>query len=168
MKAINIQWDTDFEDNVDLPTEIDLPEHLADEEEISDYISDTTGFCHKGFEIVGYEVPEEIKTKIPECFYYAFGGEYVSIFGFVALIRAEDGYSNLDYNSSTTGYAEALKMSCEKLDMGWLFDYWDELPWYQSDIFDGWLADEVMKRFDSMESANPYYKYLLSKEGERL
>lgn len=50
MKATNIIWDTDGE-AVDLPTEIDIPEEVEQEGEdaVSDYISDTTGFCHKGF-----------------------------------------------------------------------------------------------------------------------
>ena len=57
MKAINIEWDIDdFEGDLDelqmLPNEINIPEDMTDEEEISDYISDTTGFCHKGFELV--------------------------------------------------------------------------------------------------------------------
>lgn len=53
MKAINIKWDVDSEEELEfLPTEIDIPEELADEEyeeEISDYLSDVTGYCHKGF-----------------------------------------------------------------------------------------------------------------------
>lgn len=32
-----------------LPSEIDIPEEMEDEEEISDYLSETTGYCHKGF-----------------------------------------------------------------------------------------------------------------------
>lgn len=50
MKAINIEWDTDGEE-VSLPTEIEIPEDMTDEEEISDYLSDVTGFCHFGFEL---------------------------------------------------------------------------------------------------------------------
>lgn len=52
MKAVNIQWDFDGEDGVILlPNEITIPKGMTDIDEISDYISDTTGFCHKGFEI---------------------------------------------------------------------------------------------------------------------
>lgn len=50
MRAKNIQWDTDGAD-VQLPTEIDLPAGDMTEDEISDFISDKTGFCHFGFEI---------------------------------------------------------------------------------------------------------------------
>lgn len=55
MKATNIIWDVDFEDfdsEADvLPNEIEIPDGMEDEEEISDYISDVTGFCHKGFDL---------------------------------------------------------------------------------------------------------------------
>ena len=52
MKAINIEWDIDNEE-VDLPTEMEIPTKIEnDEEEISDWLSDETGFCHKGFDII--------------------------------------------------------------------------------------------------------------------
>ena len=48
-KAINILWDVDNKRDLKfLPKEIDIPDDLEDDE-ISDYISDVTGFCHKGF-----------------------------------------------------------------------------------------------------------------------
>lgn len=50
MRAINIEWDVDEED-VKLPTEIEIPDGMTDDEAISDYLSDVMGFCHKGFEI---------------------------------------------------------------------------------------------------------------------
>lgn len=52
MKAINILWDTDGEE-VNLPNEIEIPDWVDKEnDEISDYLSDETGFCHFGFELV--------------------------------------------------------------------------------------------------------------------
>lgn len=54
LRATNIQWDADGED-VSLPKEIDVPENMVDEDEISDYLSDETGFCHKGFDLVELE-----------------------------------------------------------------------------------------------------------------
>ncbi len=56
MKAINIEWDIDsadeYDEVVELPYEIEIPKGMTDEDEISDYITDVTGFCHKGFELV--------------------------------------------------------------------------------------------------------------------
>lgn len=51
MKALNIIWDTDGE-KIELPNEIEIPFGMTDENEISDYISNETGFCHYGFELV--------------------------------------------------------------------------------------------------------------------
>ena len=51
----DIDWDTDGE-VIDLPSklEIDIPDDM-DSEDIEDYvsdsISDTTGFCHYGFQL---------------------------------------------------------------------------------------------------------------------
>ena len=54
MKAINIKWDVDTEEELeDLPTEIEIPNNIDIEDDVmSDYISDVTGFCHYGFELV--------------------------------------------------------------------------------------------------------------------
>ena len=50
MKVTNILWDTDVDtDTLDsLPTEIEIPDNIS-EDEISDYISDITGYCHMGY-----------------------------------------------------------------------------------------------------------------------
>jgi hypothetical protein len=57
-KATKIKWNVDKEDieeGSSLPNEIDVPEEIVKEAmnkiflEMSDYISDETGFCHNGF-----------------------------------------------------------------------------------------------------------------------
>lgn len=53
VKAINIMWDVDYDaDGELLPKEIEIPNGMVDEEDISDYLSDLTGFCHEGFVLV--------------------------------------------------------------------------------------------------------------------
>lgn len=52
-KATNILWDTDYDDDGELPTEIDIPEGMTDEDEISDYLSEITGYCHQGYILEG-------------------------------------------------------------------------------------------------------------------
>lgn len=49
MKATCIKWDIDEADDVSLPTEIDIPPHITDLDEIADYLSNLTGYCHRGF-----------------------------------------------------------------------------------------------------------------------
>lgn len=55
-KAINIKWETDGCE-VDIPSEVDIPERFIDEdgvddEMVSDWLSDTFGWLNDGFEIV--------------------------------------------------------------------------------------------------------------------
>lgn len=56
MKAYNIQWDVDNEyERSFLPDEIQIPNDIAykdgeiDEDAISDFLTDETGYCHCGF-----------------------------------------------------------------------------------------------------------------------
>ncbi len=59
MRAVNIEWDIDYTETGDLPVEMDIPDEVFEDEEdlesvldaISDYLSDTTGFCHEGFNV---------------------------------------------------------------------------------------------------------------------
>lgn len=53
LKATNILWDTDYDDDGELPTEIDIPEGMTNEDEISDYLSEVTGYCHQGYVLEG-------------------------------------------------------------------------------------------------------------------
>ena len=70
LNAINIKWDTEGDTEVlnELPTELIIPDDLEELyknkedrefalEEISDWLSEETGFCHDGFEI------EKVITK---------------------------------------------------------------------------------------------------------
>mgnify|MGYP003400582592 CR=1 FL=1 len=58
MKAVDIKWDTDGDKEVfdELPTEIEIPNELTDDEidyeGIEDYLSNVTGFCHEGYDLV--------------------------------------------------------------------------------------------------------------------
>lgn len=60
-KATCIDWDLDDDDltpeeieDLDLPDEIEIPDEILaaaeeDDDAIGDYLSDMTGFCHKGY-----------------------------------------------------------------------------------------------------------------------
>ena len=73
--AYNIEWDTDNDKAIfnQLPKEIEIPEEVwkeyeeyEDEDILSDYLSDDTGFCLFGFDlkVVDGEKEEKITNKI--------------------------------------------------------------------------------------------------------
>lgn len=116
---------------------------------------------------VEYEIPEEILNKIPAYFYFAMAGELLSVFGIHIFFKWDDGEGNkyYDLDSSTGGWEEAFKATCKKLDMMWLIDYANTLEWYDHDIFDGEIENEIIKRVceGDIDNVNPYYKYLIDK-----
>lgn len=79
LKAINIKWDTDGDEEVlqNLPTEMIIPDELAEyysadreytTEEISDWLSEETGFCHSGFEIVKEVTRQSVENELFDFF----------------------------------------------------------------------------------------------------
>lgn len=52
MRAYNISWDTDGDKDLlaTLPTTVTIPDGIA-EEDVGDYLSELTGFCHFGFDL---------------------------------------------------------------------------------------------------------------------
>lgn len=60
LMVTDIQWDSDGEE---LPDEIQLPIGMVDDEDISDYLSDKTGFCHEGFCIEGRTLEYIMNTR---------------------------------------------------------------------------------------------------------
>ena len=111
-----------------------------------------------------YKIPEDILSKIPKHFWPAFAGELISTFGLMIFEKEEgtDLYA-LYYVSSTSGWNAALRMTCKKLEMKWLFDYYDKLEWWQSDMFDGEFEDMLIKNFVEAEDlpASTYYAWLI-------
>lgn len=79
LKAINIKWDTDGDMEVsnELPTEMIVPDELEEMykkdreyalEEISDWLSDETGFCHDGFKVVKVITKESVENELYDFF----------------------------------------------------------------------------------------------------
>lgn len=79
LKAIRIKWDTDGGMEVfnNIPTEMIIPDELEtiykeDKEyaleEISDWLSEETGFCHDGFEIEKEITKESVENELYDFF----------------------------------------------------------------------------------------------------
>ena len=79
LKAINIMWDTDGDNEIfeSLPKEMLIPDELEIMyeknkedalDEISDWLSDETGFCHGGFEVVKEITKESVESELYDFF----------------------------------------------------------------------------------------------------
>lgn len=101
-KAINIAWDVDREEDLQgLPTEMEIPEGVT-EEEISDYISEKTGFRHRGFEVIDETrvwivVEHMAQSEFTEPRYYSSAADACEIKGvFATREKAEAEKARLE------------------------------------------------------------------------
>ena len=80
-----------------------------------------------------YKIPQEIKTKFTKDFMTDFLVEIIRVFNLSEPISYSD---SLIYLESTCGWADAFECTCQKYKMEDVFEYYDNLKWYDSDLFD--------------------------------
>lgn len=96
MKAVNIIWDTDGDKKIlkGLPKEMEIPKDI-DVDDIEDYLSDETGYCHFGYQLEeSYhgEFKERIINAIRETAgEYLKWGEHKSLISFCCCLGAFEG-----------------------------------------------------------------------------
>lgn len=154
--AINIQWDTDNE-TVDLPSEILIPEEIADKDKISEYLISFTGVRAKGFDVRDTIVPPVLKlgqkiyleplgnaarssnNKLKETTIKKVGRQYyyASFYGWDDIkinktdLTVQDKRSNSGYQGYMTKTEYGLKQEQDLLDrqIRRYFDNWtNKLP----------------------------------------
>ena len=92
MKAVEIKWDVDCEEELEqLPVEMDIPDGMNDSEEVSDYLSDETGFCHYGYRLI------EKKSDDTISYYVTDDGTLKIFHGSKLLATVEDGKAEEDF-----------------------------------------------------------------------
>lgn len=93
---------------------------------------------------IEYTMPEDIKNLITDDFLKEFRNQLFRIHEYYSLETfAEEG---IPINTSTSGWFAAFGKACLLTNKEVLIDYWRTLPWYDSDIFDGELAEMLIER----------------------
>ena len=93
---------------------------------------------------IQYTIPDNIKELITDDFLKEFRNQLFRIHECYSLETfAEYG---IPMNTSTAGWYAAFGKACLLTHKEQLLDYWNDLPWYDSDIFDGELADILVDR----------------------
>lgn len=93
---------------------------------------------------IEYSIPEHIKTLITDDFLKEFRNQLFRIHENYSLDTfAENG---IPVNTSTSGWFAAFGKACLLTKNEELFNYRRTLPWYDSDIFDGDLAEMLIDR----------------------
>ena len=124
------------------------------------------------------DAQNDIKTyftthDIPTYFYQCFFGELVKLYG-MALIAPDndDGTYReqldfcLAYLTGTGGWNVTFKEACQQCDLMNIYDDYEKMDWVRSDIFDGYIADEMIEVLFADTEHNDYYKFKIQKERE--
>ena len=119
-----------------------------------------------------YNIEAYFKThEIPNYFYQCLFGELIKIYGIHlvtpdqdCLEENDDDYSyedqigyHLTMISGTTGWNLAFKETCVQCELTQLeYDY-SEMDWVRSDIFDGYIIDNMLEVLFAESKVNDYY-----------
>lgn len=113
LKAFNIEWDVDNPEDLDsLPKEVQIPVGMVDPDAISDYLSDLTGFCHKGFEL-----RTDHRYQVKLCYGYE-QNEDGSIFHAFEAIGPDESPADMSIDKKL---CDVLEADQDNFDWDWLF-----------------------------------------------
>lgn len=93
---------------------------------------------------VEYTIPQPIRNLITDEFLKEFRNQLFRIHEHYSLDTFAD--FGIPTNTSTGGWFAAFGKACLLTNNEQLLDYWRTLPWYDSDIFDGELAEMLVER----------------------
>lgn len=93
---------------------------------------------------IAYAIPNNIKNLITDDFLKEFRNQLFRIHEHYSLDTFAD--FGIPTNTSTGGWYAAFGKACLLTHKEELLDYWRTLPWYDSDIFDGELANMLVAR----------------------
>ena len=86
-------------------------------------------------------------------FLETFKENLISTFGHRDVFDFNDEECWIEYGG-TVGYVNSFTKTCAQLDLESLSDYYDVLPWFESDAFDADVSDLAVK-FDVIEPMSP-------------
>lgn len=114
-------------------------------------------------ELVDHKVQEKVFDRLPAYFWAGFAGELVAVFGLDIFDEDNEGdWSPVYFMTGTSFWNQALKMACYKVGEEWLYTYYTELPWYESQIFNEGLVKLLIANFIGKRRSDnrDYCKYL--------
>lgn len=122
-------------------------------------VSDEKGSVH-----IEYDMPKEIRALIDRDFLIEFRNQLYRIFDYWALDSFDE--EGISMNTSTAGWAAALGKACINTHKEAIYAYWKKLDWYDSDIFDGYLADILLEEKIVLGSMSNYISEYLGIKSE--
>lgn len=90
-----------------------------------------------------YKIPAEIKALLTEDFYKAMWDELANVFKGATVGIDPFGFPNVEGFTGTCGWHDAFDKCAPKEAI----DCYDKLDWWDGDLFDAEIGEELAKRF---------------------
>lgn len=84
-----------------------------------------------------YKIPQEIKAEFTKEFMAYFLARLAITFDLEESMLCSEYLFNLE---GTYGWSKSFKGACQKYNLEYVFVYYDQLEWYDSDLFDDELG----------------------------
>lgn len=126
-------------------------EYLADfvfivDDKITGFIKSNDWLCNpKPYK---YEMPDEINDRFTKDMLKDFVDKLVEVFKLEHMTHEDAAYAE-----GSVGWYSAFKYMCDNNDLNDVLDYYDSLPWYESDLFDDRLTGLLVK-YDLLEDSD--------------
>ena len=85
-----------------------------------------------------YKIPQEIKAEFTKDFMTYFLARLAIVFDLEESMLCAEYLFNLE---STVSWGKSFKCACQKYNLEYIWVYYDQLAWYDSDLFDDELVD---------------------------
>ena len=109
---------------------------------------------------IEYTMPNNIKDLITYDFLKEFRSQLFRIHEHYSLETFAD--FGIPINTSTAGWYAAFGKACLLTHKEEVFNYWRTLPWYDSDIFDGELAEMLVENKLILDDSSKVLAQLLN------
>lgn len=109
-----------------------------------------------------YTIPDRIKDLMTYDFLKEFRNQLFTVFDF-DLETYADIFQGIE---STNGWANALEDACHNTGKDDIWNYWNELEWYDSDMFDGELGEMLVENRLILPTLDVILKNYLNVEPE--
>ncbi len=107
-----------------------------------------------------YKIPEKYEKMITKELLVKIRDNIFATFEKIGMdTTADDG---IDYILTTAGWGNAIKNACLELGKEDFYNYYENLEWMDSDIFDGILEDKMIEEKVILDNAINLYKEILN------
>lgn len=69
--------------------------------------------------------------------------------------------------SGTVGYGLAFKETCVQCELTQLYQDYQNIDWVRSDIFDGYIVDQMLEVLFAKDKTDDYYFFKIQKENTK-